>query len=31
VALRERIRHTWEHYVEQAAWHRGGRYPLRTS
>jgi carbonic anhydrase/acetyltransferase-like protein (isoleucine patch superfamily) len=24
--LRERIRHTWEHYVEQAERHRGGRY-----
>ena len=26
-ALRARIRHTWEHYVEQAARHRSGAYP----
>ena len=26
--LRERIEGTWRHYVEQAAAHRSGRYPL---
>jgi carbonic anhydrase/acetyltransferase-like protein (isoleucine patch superfamily) len=26
--LRTRIRHTWEHYVEAAARHGAGRYPL---
>jgi carbonic anhydrase/acetyltransferase-like protein (isoleucine patch superfamily) len=26
--LRERIEGTWRHYVEQAAAHRAGRYPL---
>jgi carbonic anhydrase/acetyltransferase-like protein (isoleucine patch superfamily) len=26
-ALRDRIRHTWEHYVGQAARHRAGAYP----
>lgn len=25
--LRDRIRHTWTHYVEQAARHRAGAYP----
>ena len=30
--LRARIRGTWEHYVEQAARHRSGAYPVeRTS
>lgn len=27
-ALRARIRQTWEHYVEEAARHGAGRYPL---
>lgn len=27
-ALRARIRHTWEHYVEQAARHRAGNFPM---
>ncbi len=27
-ALRARIRHTWEHYVEQAARHRAGNFPI---
>ena len=27
-ALRERIRHTWEHYVAEAERHRGGRFPI---
>ena len=26
-ALRERIRHTWQHYVEEAKRHRDGNYP----
>jgi carbonic anhydrase/acetyltransferase-like protein (isoleucine patch superfamily) len=26
-ALRERIRHTWEHYVQEAARHRAGAFP----
>ena len=26
-ALRERIRHTWEHYVTQAERHRAGQFP----
>jgi carbonic anhydrase/acetyltransferase-like protein (isoleucine patch superfamily) len=26
-ALRDRIRHTWEHYVGQAQRHRSGQYP----
>jgi carbonic anhydrase/acetyltransferase-like protein (isoleucine patch superfamily) len=26
-ALRERIRHTWEHYVAEAERHRAGRFP----
>ena len=31
-ALRERIRHTWEHYVAEAERHRAGVFPLaRTS
>ena len=31
-ALRERIRHTWSHYVEQAARHRSGAFPpVRTA
>ena len=25
--LRQRARETWEHYVIQAQWHRGGTYP----
>jgi len=29
--LRARIRGTWEHYVEQAARHRGGAFPERTT
>jgi carbonic anhydrase/acetyltransferase-like protein (isoleucine patch superfamily) len=27
-ALRERIRHTWEHYVAEAERHRAGRFPM---
>ena len=30
-ALRARIRGTWEHYVEQAARHRAGAFPLRET
>ena len=26
--LRERIRHTWEHYVAEAERHRAGRFPM---
>ena len=29
--LRARIRGTWEHYVEQAARHRGGAFPLERT
>ena len=25
--LKSRIEHTWQHYLEQAARHRAGRYP----
>ena len=28
--LRERIRHTWQHYVEEAKRHRAGTYPVHT-
>lgn len=28
--LRERIRHTWEHYVEEAKRHRAGTYPVHA-
>jgi carbonic anhydrase/acetyltransferase-like protein (isoleucine patch superfamily) len=27
-ALRDRIRHTWEHYVAEAERHRAGQYPM---
>ena len=27
-ALRERIRHTWEHYVAEAERHRAGHFPI---
>jgi len=27
-ALRERIRHTWKHYVAEAERHRAGHYPM---
>lgn len=30
-ALRARIRGTWQHYVEQAARHRAGAFPIRTT
>jgi carbonic anhydrase/acetyltransferase-like protein (isoleucine patch superfamily) len=30
-ALRERIRGTWRHYVEQAARHRAGRFPAHRA
>jgi carbonic anhydrase/acetyltransferase-like protein (isoleucine patch superfamily) len=30
-ALRERIRGTWRHYVEQAARHRAGRFPAQRA
>ena len=30
-ALRDRIRGTWQHYVEQAERHRAGRYPPATT
>lgn len=29
--LRARIRSTWQHYIEQAARHRAGAFPLHTS
>jgi carbonic anhydrase/acetyltransferase-like protein (isoleucine patch superfamily) len=29
--LKSRIEHTWQHYVEQAAAHRAGRYPAVQS
>lgn len=29
--LTERIRHTWQHYVEEAKRHKAGKYPRRTS
>lgn len=28
--LRERIRHTWQHYVEEAKRHRAGTYPVHA-
>ena len=28
--LTERIRHTWQHYVEEAKRHRAGKYPVWT-
>jgi carbonic anhydrase/acetyltransferase-like protein (isoleucine patch superfamily) len=30
-ALRARIRSTWQHYVEQAARHRAGAFPIHTT